>query len=71
MIFLDSVQCSGSERFLNECTSDPLTVHNCGHNKDAGVICQGIEKKDDDVSRYTIKKHIKQSITNTIDILCS
>ena len=29
------------ERFLNECISDPLAVHNCGHNKDAGVICQG------------------------------
>lgn len=42
VIFLDSVKCKGTEKYLNECSSDPLTVHNCGHNKDAGVICEGI-----------------------------
>ncbi len=42
VIFLDSVKCLGTEKFLNECISDPLAVHNCGHNKDAGVICEGM-----------------------------
>ena len=41
LIFLDNVNCQGSERFLNECASNELGVHNCGHHKDAGVICVG------------------------------
>ena len=41
-IFLDNVQCNGAERFLNECSSNALGTHNCGHHKDAGVICRGM-----------------------------
>ena len=43
-IVLDDVQCSGSENQLLVCQSAPiLTVSsNCGHDDDAGVICEGI-----------------------------
>jgi len=38
-IYLDQVQCSGTELTLQECTHDGVGVHNCGHSEDAGVIC--------------------------------
>lgn len=43
-IFLDDVQCSGTENQLLACSSAPIfTVSsNCGHDDDAGVICEGI-----------------------------
>ena len=38
-IFLDNVQCTGTEETLISCQL--LTNHNCGHFEDAGVTCQG------------------------------
>ena len=40
-IFLDDVQCAGSEMRLSECSASPVGSHNCGHNNDAGVSCEG------------------------------
>ncbi|XP_051001052.1 deleted in malignant brain tumors 1 protein-like [Acomys russatus] len=41
-IFLDDVKCQGSETSLGQCHHQGLSVHNCGHHEDAGVICSGI-----------------------------
>ncbi|XP_050021914.1 deleted in malignant brain tumors 1 protein-like [Alexandromys fortis] len=38
-IFLDDVQCQGSETSLGLCQHQGLSVHNCGHHEDASVIC--------------------------------
>ena len=38
-IQLNNVQCTGSEPTILQCTY--LTVHNCGHNEDAGIRCPG------------------------------
>ncbi len=38
-IFLDNVQCVGSESTLISCTAQPIGTHNCNHAEDAGVIC--------------------------------
>ena len=38
-IFMDDVQCTGTESSLDQCGHNGWTVHNCGHNKDASVIC--------------------------------
>ncbi|XP_053194217.1 uncharacterized protein LOC128378675 [Scomber japonicus] len=38
-IWLDEVSCSGSEKSLTECQHSGFGTHNCGHNRDAGVIC--------------------------------
>ncbi|XP_064385063.1 deleted in malignant brain tumors 1 protein-like isoform X2 [Halichondria panicea] len=38
-IFLDNVQCVGTEFELSECAHLSFTVNNCGHSEDAGVAC--------------------------------
>ena len=40
-IFLDDVQCSGSEANLLSCVSSPVYSHNCHHSEAAGVSCDG------------------------------
>ncbi|XP_061114999.1 deleted in malignant brain tumors 1 protein-like isoform X1 [Conger conger] len=42
LIFLDNVQCTGSEQSLLDCQSHGLGVHNCMHYEDAAVVCAGV-----------------------------
>ncbi len=39
-IWLDNVQCTGSERALMNCTASSNGVNFCTHADDAGVRCQ-------------------------------
>ncbi|XP_036932067.1 deleted in malignant brain tumors 1 protein isoform X2 [Acanthopagrus latus] len=41
-IWLDDVNCSGSESRLSQCSHSGYGTHNCGHHQDASVICSGV-----------------------------
>lgn len=43
-IWLDNVQCTGSEMYLSDCDSQGFGIHNCAHYEDAGVVCEGLSK---------------------------
>uniref|UniRef100_A0A3P9GXQ0 Soluble scavenger receptor cysteine-rich domain-containing protein SSC5D n=1 Tax=Oryzias latipes TaxID=8090 RepID=A0A3P9GXQ0_ORYLA len=38
-IWLDDVQCTGSEPSIMKCPHKPIGINNCGHGEDAGVVC--------------------------------
>ncbi len=46
-IWLDNVQCSGSEKKLADCRASSVGINFCTHAQDAGVVCQ--EGKDKDI----------------------
>uniref|UniRef100_A0A8C3FF85 SRCR domain-containing protein n=1 Tax=Chrysemys picta bellii TaxID=8478 RepID=A0A8C3FF85_CHRPI len=41
-IWLDNVNCTGTEVALSDCRARPWGVNNCTHGEDAGVVCSGI-----------------------------
>ncbi|NXE16713.1 DMBT1 protein, partial [Lophotis ruficrista] len=40
-IWIDNVNCTGTEAALSQCRATPWGSHNCGHGEDAGVVCTG------------------------------
>ncbi len=57
VIWLDNVQCRGTETRLIDCPANPLGSHNCVHSEDAGVRCQTCKLQLDQASSniyYTI-----------------
>ena len=41
LIFLDNVNCNGTELQLRNCRNRGIGVHYCSHVEDAGVVCRG------------------------------
>ncbi|KAJ8040920.1 Deleted in malignant brain tumors 1 protein [Holothuria leucospilota] len=42
-IYLDDLSCTGTELNILSCPRQSLGSNNCGHNEDAGVICEGTD----------------------------
>ena len=40
-IWLDDVKCQGNELSIVYCRHNGWGIHNCGHHKDASVVCYG------------------------------
>ena len=38
-IILDNLNCNGNESNIFDCPHNGETIHNCGHDEDAGVFC--------------------------------
>jgi len=43
---MDNVQCVGTETDLDDCEHGGWGQHNCGHNEDVSIFCDGIGKKN-------------------------
>ena len=41
-IYIENVQCNGSESSLEDCPASEVGVHDCTHSEDAGVRCQSM-----------------------------
>ncbi|XP_038135029.1 tenascin-X-like [Cyprinodon tularosa] len=60
-IWLDNVNCTGTESLLIQCSHNGFENHNCGHHKDAGVICsadqnaEGFIQSEEDESSITLQ----------------
>ncbi|XP_052098351.1 deleted in malignant brain tumors 1 protein-like [Mytilus californianus] len=46
-IWLDNVNCKGTEAGIEECTHNGFNIQNCNHMEDAGVICSGNKTKSE------------------------
>ena len=40
-IYIENVQCVGSESSLTDCPASEVGVHDCSHSEDVGVSCKG------------------------------
>jgi len=51
-IWLDDLQCTGSELSLEDCISNGLGVHNCRHYEDVSILCGNGKLREPPCSNY-------------------
>ena len=67
LIFLDFVNCIGTELQLRNCRNRGIGVHYCSHVQDAGVVCRG-EFYGEDSHSATIHSKLTQSSSLVLTI---
>jgi len=60
-VWLDDIRCSGSERHISECSHRGWGVHDCGHNEDVAVSCDGDPTPVFSFSTSTITSNLSSS----------
>ncbi|NWW98563.1 DMBT1 protein, partial [Caloenas nicobarica] len=56
-IWMDNVQCLGTEAALSECRTKGWGVHGCEHGEDAGVVCSDLELGSSEALRLVNGPH--------------
>lgn len=59
-IHLDNIECSGTEHTLGQCVRPDTGIHSCWHSEDAGVICDYVEEKVQDIKTGDVPLSSKQ-----------
>uniref|UniRef100_A0AAV2K1A4 Uncharacterized protein n=1 Tax=Knipowitschia caucasica TaxID=637954 RepID=A0AAV2K1A4_KNICA len=66
-IWMDDVQCFGSEPSITHCRHNGFGNHNCGHHEDAGVVCE-IREREIQINQFICGQEQIQVSLNRVTV---